>query len=36
MNGFIAFLIGQCIVNSALLAIYLTIKICDEFTKKDK
>ena len=36
MNGFIAFLIGQCIVNSVLLTIYLTIKICDEFTKKYK
>lgn len=36
MNGFISFLIGQCIVNSFLLTIYLTIKISNEYTKKDK
>ena len=36
MNGFISFLIGQCIFNSFLLGIYLTIKICNEYTKKDK
>jgi len=36
MNGFISLLIVQCIVNSFLLTIYLTIKICNEYTKKDK
>jgi hypothetical protein len=36
MNGFVAFLIGQCIVNSVLLTIYLSLKIHNEYTKKDK
>lgn len=34
MNGFVAFLIGQCIVNSVLLTIYLSVRIYNEVNNK--
>lgn len=34
MNGFVGFLIGQCIVNSVLLTIYLSVRIYNEVNNK--
>ena len=34
MNDFIAFLIGQCIANSFLLTIYLSVRIYNEINNK--